>query len=70
MLTLTDSAKEQILTALSKQDNKAALRVEAHTNGTSEFSYGLKLISLDEKTPEDETVEGGEFQIFVEHQGT
>ncbi len=49
MLTLTDAAKEQILTALSKQDNKAALRVEAHTNGTSEFSYGLKLISLDKE---------------------
>ncbi len=66
MVTLTDSAKEQISTALSKQEDKAALRVEVTTNGTSEFSYGLKLISLDEKTPEDVTVEGGEFQIVVD----
>jgi len=66
MVTLTDAAKEQISTALSKQENKAALRVEVTTNGTSEFSYGLKLISLDEKTPEDVTVEGKEFQIVVD----
>ena len=66
MLTLTDAAKEQILAALSKEEKKAALRVEVTANGTSEFSYGLKLISLDEKTPEDVTVEGEEFQIVVD----
>jgi len=33
MVTLTDSAKEQISTALSKQEDKAALRVEVTTNG-------------------------------------
>ena len=65
MVTLTDAAKEQISTALSKKEGKTALRVEVTTNGTSEFSYSLKLISLDEKTPEDVTVEGGEFQIVV-----
>ncbi len=66
MVTLTDAAKEQISTALSNQEDKAALRVEVTTNGTSEFSYGLKLISLEEKTPEDVTVEGEEFQIVVD----
>ncbi len=66
MLTLTDTAKEQISSSLAQQEDKTALRVEATTNGTSDFSYGMKLIGQQERTPEDVTVEGKEFQIVVD----
>ena len=66
MITLTDAAKEQILSALAQQEDKTALRVEAKTNGTSDFSYGMKLIGPEESTPEDVVVEGAEFQIVID----
>ena len=44
MITLTEEAKEQIVKALQEQPDKSALRVEAETNGTSEFSYSMRLI--------------------------
>ena len=42
MIELTETAKEQITTALEQQEGKTILRVEAQTNGTSEFAYGIR----------------------------
>jgi len=66
MITLTDAAKEQILTTLSQQGEKTLLRVEARTNGTGEFSYGMKLVGQEEKTPEDVVVPGVEFDCIID----
>ena len=53
LLTLTEEAKKRILAAFEQQPEKIALRVEAKTNGTGEFSYAMKLIGPDEKTAEE-----------------
>ena len=54
---VTEPAKEQILEALAQKPGKSILRVEAKTNGTSEFAYSMRLISEDEKSPEDVVVQ-------------
>ena len=66
MITLTDSAKKQVLAALQQQEDKVALRVEANTNGTAQFSYSMKLISPDEKTVVDVSVDVGDLEIVMD----
>jgi Fe/S biogenesis protein NfuA len=65
MIELTETAKEQITTALEQQEGKTILRVEAQTNGTSEFAYGMKLISEEEVTEEDTLVDHGTLKIAI-----
>jgi Fe/S biogenesis protein NfuA len=43
-----------------------ALRVEATANGTAEFVYNLRLVGEEEKTSEDEVLDGDGFPIFVD----
>ncbi len=67
MITLTEEARSQILAALEGQGpEKTALRVEATANGTSEFVYSLRLVAGDDRSSEDEVVEGPGFPIFVD----
>ncbi|MDA2929935.1 iron-sulfur cluster assembly accessory protein [Acidobacteria bacterium AH-259-O06] len=66
MIILTDEAKEQVVSALAQQPGKTALRVEAKTTGSTEFSYGMKLIGQEERTPEDLIIEAGELQIVLD----
>ena len=65
MIELTETAKEQIATALEQQEGKTILRVEAQTNGTSEFAYGMKLIGEEEVTEEDTLVDHGTLKIAI-----
>jgi Fe/S biogenesis protein NfuA len=65
MIDVTDAAQEQISTALGQQEDKTFLRVDVQTNGTSEFSYGMKLIGEDEVTEEDTVVDHGTFKIAI-----
>ncbi|MEE8161543.1 MAG: iron-sulfur cluster assembly accessory protein [Acidobacteriota bacterium] len=66
LITLTEEAKKRILAAFEQQPEKIALRVEATTNGTSEFSYAMKLIGPDEKSAEDLLVEAGDLQVVLD----
>ena len=66
LFTLTDEAQKRVLAAFEEQPEKVALRVEAKTNGTSEFSYDMKLIGPDEKTVEDQVVEAGDLQVILD----
>ncbi len=65
MIELTETAKDQIATALEQQEGKTILRVEAQTNGTSEFAYGMKLIGEEEVTEEDTLVDHGTLKIAI-----
>jgi Fe/S biogenesis protein NfuA len=66
LISLTDEAKKRILSAFEQQPDKVALRVEASVNGTSDFSYAMKLVGFDEKTAEDLVVEAGELQVVLD----
>ena len=73
MITLTEEAKEQIVKALQEQPDKSALRVEAETNGTSEFSYSMRLIEKDETLPdetlpEDICIKSGDLDVVIDPQ--
>ena len=65
-LIVTDEAKKRILSAFEQQPDKVALRVEVNVNGTSDFSYAMKLVGSDEKTAEDLIVESGELQVVLD----
>ena len=65
-LIVTDEAKKRILSAFEQQPDKVALRVEVNANGTSDFSYAMKLVGADEKTAEDLVVEAGELQVVLD----
>jgi len=65
-LHLTESAREKIREALSGQDGKDTLRVEANTNGTAEFQYAMRLIELGQVNDEDLVVKLEEFQVAVD----
>jgi len=66
LIALTDEAKKRILSAFEQQPDKVALRVEVNVNGTSDFSYAMKLVGSDEKTAEDLIVESGELQVVLD----
>ena len=66
MITITDAAKEQISAAFAQQKDKTALRVEVTTNGTSQFSYAMKLIRPEEMTEEDLVVKHDTIQIVLD----
>ncbi len=67
MISLTESARSQILSALgNQQPEKTALRVEARTNGTAEFVYAMKLVGPDDQQPDDLVVEEKGFQILLD----
>ena len=53
---------------LQEQPDKSVLRVEARTNGTSKFSYSMKLIGKDEILPEDVCVKNGDLDVVVDLQ--
>lgn len=65
MITITEEARKQILVALEGQSDKSILRVEATTNGTSEFSYSMKLIGEGEITPEDTLVNSEDLKVVI-----
>jgi len=66
MLTLTDAAKKRVLAGFTQQKDKTALRVVASTNGTSEFSYGMKLVGPEEMKEEDVVVGDNTVQIVLD----
>jgi len=66
LIALTDEARKRILSAFEQQTDKVALRVEVSVNGTSDFSYAMKLVGSDEKTAEDLIVESGELQVVLD----
>lgn len=68
MIEITKDAEEQIAKAFQEQPDKFALRLEAKTNGTSEFSYSMKLIREDETLPDDTHVKSGAVALVIDPQ--
>jgi Fe/S biogenesis protein NfuA len=65
-IEVTETAREKVLDALKGQEGKTALRLEAKSNGTTQFSYSMRLISDEEKTAEDVVVDVGGLDIVVD----
>lgn len=66
-LTITDNARTQIQAALEQQQpQKTALRIEATTNGTAEFAYGMRLVDTDDLREGDEIVENNGVKVLVD----
>jgi Fe/S biogenesis protein NfuA len=65
-IELTDTAKEKILEALKGQEGKSALRLEAKSNGTTQFTYSMRLISSDDQNSEDYVIDAGGLMLVVD----
>ena len=67
MITITEEAKQQILTALEEHGpERKALRIEAKLGGGADFVYSMKLISDEEKDGEDSVQDGGGFDVVID----
>lgn len=66
MITITEEAKQQILAAFKSQEFQSAVRLEAKTNGTTAFVYGMKLIRPEEKRADDVVEDAGEFEVVMD----
>jgi len=66
-LKITDEARTRILDALAQQEPaKTAMRLEATTNGTAEFIYGMRLVGDDDLRGDDVVVESNGVKILVD----
>ncbi len=66
-LRITDEASTRILGALGQQEPpKTAMRLEATTNGTAEFVYGMRLVGDDDLRPDDVVVESNGVKVLVD----
>ena len=64
-LKITDEAHAQIIDGL-KEPKKTALRIEATTNGTAQFSYGMRLVGEKDLRDDDEILESNGIKVFVD----
>ena len=66
-LCITDEARTRIADALAQQEPaKTALRLEATTNGTAEFSYGMRLVGDEDVRVDDVVVESNGIRVVVD----
>ena len=67
MLTLTASAKEQVLSSIQEEGKEnLTLRVAITGRGPSGFRYSLDLVGVGENKEDDILVEDDEIKIYVE----
>jgi len=67
MLTLTDSAKEQVLSSIQEEGKEnLTLRIAITGRGPSGFQYSLDLVGAGENKDDDILVEHDDLKIYVE----
>lgn len=67
MLTLTDSAKEQVLSSIQEEGKEnLTLRIAITGRGPSGFQYSLDLVGTGENKEDDILVEHDDLKIYVE----
>lgn len=66
MLTLTDKARERVLSFIEQEDSPVALRVAVQTGSPLAPQYELMLVDDSDEQPGDTVIEEGEFRIYVD----
>jgi Fe/S biogenesis protein NfuA len=65
-IQLTAAAREKIVAALGSQSDKTSLRVEAKTNGTTQFSYSMRLVGEADIRTDDIRFDTGGVELIVD----
>lgn len=65
-IRITDIAREKILAALAAQPDKNSLRLEAKSNGTSQFTYAMRLTGDADVRPDDLSFDAGGVTLVVD----
>jgi Fe/S biogenesis protein NfuA len=67
MLTITELAKEKILTFMKAENQEGiALRVAIRGRGPGGFQYDLGFVKEEDKEVGDTVVDAGDFQVFID----
>ncbi len=65
-VSLTDAAKAKVLEAFENQPRKNALRIEARANGTSQFTYSMRLIGDEDKREDDIRYDADGLELIID----
>jgi Fe/S biogenesis protein NfuA len=69
MLTVTDTAKRQIVSIMESQGRQGdGLRVGIVGRSSAGFRYTMNLVEEGQESPEDVIVDSGEFKVFIDPQ--
>jgi Fe/S biogenesis protein NfuA len=69
MLTITDTAKQQIVSIMEAQGRQGdGLRVGIVGRSSSGFRYTMNLVEEGQESPEDVVVDSGTFKVFIDPQ--
>lgn len=67
MITFTDLAKKQILTAMADEETAGlALRIAVTGRGKGGFQYRMDLVEESERDPRDLALDAGEFRVLID----
>ena len=67
MLTITDAAKEKILSVMESQgQSSAGLRLSIMGRRASSFQYSLGLVEAGQASAEDVVFDAGEFKVYMD----
>jgi Fe/S biogenesis protein NfuA len=66
-ITITPTAKEQVLAAIAEEEREGlGLRVAISGKSPTGFRYSLDLVAPGENLPDDIVIEEGDFKVFVD----
>jgi Fe/S biogenesis protein NfuA len=69
MITVTDTAKQQIVSIMESQGRQGdGLRVGIVGRSSAGFRYTMNLVEEGQESPEDVVVDSGEFKVFIDPQ--
>ena len=69
MITVTDTAKQQIISIMESQGRQGdGLRVGIVGRSSGGFRYTMNLVEEGQESPEDVVVDSGEFKVFIDPQ--
>ena len=69
MLTVTDTAKQQIISIMESQGRQGdGLRVGVVGRSSAGFRYTMNLVEEGQESPEDVVVDSGAFKVFIDPQ--
>jgi len=67
ILTISEAARARILDLKAAEEQEGlALRVEITGRSGGSFRYDLQFVDEAEKNPDDEVIDGGGFQVFID----
>ncbi|NIR46396.1 MAG: iron-sulfur cluster assembly accessory protein [Gemmatimonadetes bacterium] len=66
MLTLTDKARERVLSFIEQEDSPVALRVAVQSGSPLAPQYELMLVDASDEQPDDTVIDADGFKVYID----